>query len=164
MEHLCQQLPPAWTDLVDGLQNKNFIEHVDVKLACPMLANGRFGQLLKIPFEESKDARHELLRECQRQHELFHQYFPDKIDRIVWFHNVEENDDVFYDVCFLCTLKDCEYPYAFFDAREGSCGYTNCQVGKSCGEFYLGTLEDIINYAMDDHARRLYNEHLSKIK
>ena len=62
---------------------------------------------------------------------------------------------------FLCEMKTGEH--GFFDAYNGSCGYTSCCVGGSCANLYIGTYDNICNYGMDNEARR-WNEILCKNK
>lgn len=157
MDHFLQQLPPSWTDVIEGFEKSNFFEHVDVLTACPTLAHGRWPWILDQPEGEERTRETvNYVKELKKQYDQFHHYFPNKIDSIVWSFKDEDEEDVSWNVSFVCTLKECEYPYAYFEASIGSCGYTNCEVGGAYGVFYLGTLDDIVKYAMDDKTRELF--------
>ena len=71
--------------------------------------------------------------------------------RIVWSKILSDDSEGM----FLAILEDDSY--AFFHATEGSCGYNGCSVSGATAQLYVGTLEEVYNFGMNNMARHWHN-------
>jgi hypothetical protein len=165
------QLPSDWKEILDGLRDNNFSEQITIELARPALGQ----QLTTIVKEKITDKNFsgftgnegaelsDKIKKIKDNHLKYQHIFNPSKMTVLWnIVKMKEEDCSGFRYpskgCMLCKLDDEEFPFGFFDVRRGSCGYNTCQVGGSYGTFYIGTLDDIINFSMTDKQRSKYQQ------